>query len=755
MTRASEDPLVPQSAASPQADSAALVPAVWGGPVDPDAAASPALSGPAAYLHALRRRWWMAVPLGLLCAVVAGGVAWSLHKPSYTARALLRVSTAQESLVFETRDSAARRSFDIYKSTQQQLLKSDFVLLAALRKPEVSRLEIVGREQDPVRFLAESLRVEFPGNSELMAVRLSGDDPEQISTVVNAIVEAYLVEVVDREKNERRQRLDELNDLYVAKSDEMRRKRVDLKRLVEQVGSGDRDALALKQQIALEQFAELRRALVRAQFEVGRLESELRVQKANLEKFEQVEISDAEVASAARADPAMTALDERRTRLEALIEEYRQRVADSRVAQYLEKPQSDLQALRQEWADALQARKEELRRRRRDLLEERRADLETQLAMAVEQETQIQKDLEESRKRAEQFGGSSIEVEMMRAEISHLEGVLNPIAAERERLRVEVATAARVQRLQEARPPTVVDNESQAHRKVLLTGLAGFGLPFVGILFWEARKQRVNTPSDVTARLRLNLLGTLPPNLPKRWYPRLTKRNGRAQGAATVREAIDGIIASLLHETEARDSMAVLISSATSGEGKTTLATQLATGLARIGYRTLLLDFDLRRPALARLFGVPSAPGVSEVLRGETPLEAASQSTGIDRLSLLAAGSWTPRSLAVLAGEAIRRFFDEARRRFDFVVVDGGPVLPVAESRLLARHVDRVVLSVLRDVSRAPQVLAAREMLLAFGAPSVEAVVTGYWEEAYYSSDPEPAAQPELAGSAAVGAELS
>ena len=69
--------------------------------------------------------------------------------------------------------------------------------------------------------------------------------------------------------------------------------------------------------------------------------------------------------------------------------------------------------------------------------------------------------------------------------------------------------------------------------------------------------------------------------------------------------------------------------------------------------------------------------------------------------------------------------FQELRDAYEFVVIDTSPLLPVADARFVSQHVDAVVLSVLRDISEAPKIQAACDILAAFGVPSVEAVVTG------------------------------
>ena len=190
-------------------------------------------------------------------------------------------------------------------------------------------------------------------------------------------------------------------------------------------------------------------------------------------------------------------------------------------------------------------------------------------------------------------------------------------------------------------------------------------------------------------------------------------------------ESVDGIAARLLCKAEPGQARVMLVSSAMPGEGKTTLATQLAMSLARHLRRTLLIDFDLRRPVLDGVFGQPLEPGVCDALRGKSDVGGLVRPTSTEHLSLLTAGRWDRLALASLANGATAGLFQQLRRQFDFVIIDSSPILPVAEARFVSQHVDAVVLSVFRDVSEYPKIQAACEILEAFGARDIEAVVTG------------------------------
>ena len=161
------------------------------------------------------------------------------------------------------------------------------------------------------------------------------------------------------------------------------------------------------------------------------------------------------------------------------------------------------------------------------------------------------------------------------------------------------------------------------------------------------------------------------------------------------------------------------------GEGKTTLATQLAMSLARHLRRTLLVDFDLRRPVLDGVFGLPLEPGLCDALRGKGDVGDLIRPTSAENLSLLTAGRWDRLALASLANGAAAGLFQQLRRQFDFVIIDSSPILPVADSRFVSQHADAVLLSVFRDVSEFPKIQAACEILDAFGVRDIEAVVTG------------------------------
>jgi capsular exopolysaccharide synthesis family protein len=169
----------------------------------------------------------------------------------------------------------------------------------------------------------------------------------------------------------------------------------------------------------------------------------------------------------------------------------------------------------------------------------------------------------------------------------------------------------------------------------------------------------------------------------------------------------------------------VMITSASAGEGKTSLATHLAASLAQIGHRTLLIDGDLRNPTAHSVFELPSQPGLSDILRGELELEETIRATPIDSLWMIPAGRWDRQTAKALAQERIGDIFRRLREQFDFILVDSSPVLPVTDPLLIGQHADAVLLSVLCGISRMAHVHEAYQRLTGVGLRTMGVVVNG------------------------------
>lgn len=681
------------------------------------------------YVHAFRRHWLMALGIGLLCAAIAGPAVWFGVGAKYVASSYLRVAMQEKSIAFvEGGQGVNKESFEIYKSTQQQLVLSRFVLMAALRKPEVVKLASIQDEQengDPVSWLAKRMSVSYPGKAEFMEVSLAREDANECTTLVRAVVDAYMTEVVNAERDQKRQRLSELDRAYVEKETEIRSKREDLKKLAEQLGTSDTETLTLKQKIALEELTIYRQEMAKNQFELRRFQGELAAQKAILKSLESVDISDADVDLMVQSDPIA-----RQLFIQLGWRKMDQVYTESAVvagakSRYAERFQQDLKVMQEQFNARRVELVESVRQKKRSEIQSEMLRLEASITVLTEQASTLQSEVERQRKEAEKFGSSTVDIEMMRADIKNLDQVLGGVATEREKLKVEIRSAPRVTLLQRAEKPEVASNDMMRMAITVMAMLAAMCCPAGLIILWDSRAKRINTSTDVSKGLQLSVIGSVP-LIPARVIRRLGSPSKRYQmWHVRLTESVDGIAARVLRKAEMEQCRVIMVSSAAGGEGKTTLSTQLALSLARAGRQTVLVDFDLRRPAFDEVFGLPLEPGVCEALRQQDPVATVVHQNVTNNLAVVTAGRWDRVALASLSNGSAAALFKKLREDYDFVIVDTSPILPVADARFVSQHVDSVVLSVFRDVSESPKIQAACEILAAFGVHSVEAVVTG------------------------------
>lgn len=231
---------------------------------------------------------------------------------------------------------------------------------------------------------------------------------------------------------------------------------------------------------------------------------------------------------------------------------------------------------------------------------------------------------------------------------------------------------------------------------ILNLAVAGVGSLFLGlllVLLREQMDQRLRTRQAVAAEADLPVLGIV---------PLLQDQAGVVEELARPRspmsEAYFSARTSLSLATPEGLPHATLITSNGPGEGKTTSAYALALSLARLGRRTLLVDADLRRPQIHALVNRPNRSGLSDFLAGASgaPVQ---QPTEIPNLFVVTSGPIPPSPTELLASDALPRFVEWARSHYDAVIIDGPPVLGIADVPLLATAADAVVFVV--EMSRA------------------------------------------------------
>jgi capsular exopolysaccharide synthesis family protein len=242
--------------------------------------------------------------------------------------------------------------------------------------------------------------------------------------------------------------------------------------------------------------------------------------------------------------------------------------------------------------------------------------------------------------------------------------------------------------------------------KVANTVAIGVGVGFlIGLLIAVLREladRTIKTPADIEQKLGLTSLGLLPQSLglttsgPKRVRGVMVKEAAPELFVShfpmsTMAEAARSIRSNIMFMSPDHPPKLILVTSAGVGEGKTTTSVSLATTFGQAGARTLLVDLDLRRPRIHRIFKTGNEHGVTSVLLGEDTLDEAIQKTEVENVSVLPAGRIPPNPAELLMSEKLLDLLEQLRGRFDRIIIDSPPVNPITDAVILGTRVDGTV----------------------------------------------------------------
>ncbi len=248
--------------------------------------------------------------------------------------------------------------------------------------------------------------------------------------------------------------------------------------------------------------------------------------------------------------------------------------------------------------------------------------------------------------------------------------------------------------------------------------LAGMGLAAAYVFLREQLNQSLRDPQDVKRLLGLPTLGVVPALEEDKLVESLEDVK------SIVSEAYFSIGTSLSFLTGHGTPRSMLFTSTMPNEGKSTSAVALARVLARTGKRVLLIDADLRNPSAHLFIGDGRAVGLSNYLTGEDDLANLVQATDVDNLSLMAAGPIPPNPAELLTGSRLADLVRSATLPFDHFVVDGPPVLGLADSPLIASAVEGVIFTIEANGSRLRAIETAIQRLRDANATVYGAIVT-------------------------------
>ena len=242
--------------------------------------------------------------------------------------------------------------------------------------------------------------------------------------------------------------------------------------------------------------------------------------------------------------------------------------------------------------------------------------------------------------------------------------------------------------------PEIPMNKSFPKLWIIMALAVTVGLALsLGIAFLrEATDQSIRSPRDIAKIGQINLLGLVPDESddPQSAGARLPVVIFDAPHSVMA-ESFRHVRTKLQHTASLDTTRSIMVTSPSPGDGKTTVACNLAAGLALNGRRILLVDANFRRPEVHRIFGLPNEQGFSDVLNAVAAFDEVLQETQVPNLAVMSAGPKPMNPTELFESQLLIDFIDRALEEFDHVIFDSGPLMVVAEAQAMAPRVDGVV----------------------------------------------------------------
>ncbi len=244
-------------------------------------------------------------------------------------------------------------------------------------------------------------------------------------------------------------------------------------------------------------------------------------------------------------------------------------------------------------------------------------------------------------------------------------------------------------------------------RNLVLGFVLGAMLGFGAAILRNTLDTKVRTRADVAAITDLAVLGDIPDDEDAKDAPLLDARDPWSMRAEPFR-----ILRTNLQFLDVEGgAQSIVITSSLPGEGKSTVASNLAITLAEAGAKVALIDGDLRKPRLDQYMGIEGSVGLTDVLIGKVNFADALQKWGRKQLFVLPTGRIPPNPSELLGSQAMQTMIESLEKHFDFVIIDAPPSLPVTDAAVVSRFTDGVLLVTATGKTRKQELTGVLEML--------------------------------------------
>jgi len=684
------------------------------------------------YWRVLQKRKWSVV-VSIVVVVVTAALISVRMTPIYDAAARISISQKTSNLL-NSKDGDTSQSFGAQQQdidTEIKIIQSESLAQIVIhrlnldRRPEfagVAQAKSSGgitvsesmpqersRQDALIRKFLKGLKVQQVPTTSLIEIKYSSPDASLATEIANATTRIFIEQNIKTRYDSTMQAADwlskQLADLQI-KVETSQAKLVEYEKENGIVGADD------KQNLIVDKLDELNKELTAAQAD--------RIQKESL--FQIVKNSQADDVNAIFQDPLLGSLRQQQTELEA---------QDALLSTQFGPSYPKVLEVRNQLVEVKKAYQEELHNSV--------ARLGNDYQTSVKREEMLQAALKQQTELANQLSENAIQYKVLKQEADSnrqlYDGLLlklkeGSLAAGLDSSNIRIVDVARVP-LHPARPNIPLNLEFAT-----LIGLVGG----IAIAFtMEGIDTTVRTPDQAEDVSGLPILGVIPMQsaanagvirtavgLPKAAY----RGNLRAEPMISflephseVAEAYRALRTSILLSSVSHPPRTILVTSSVPQDGKTMTSVNAAIVLAQQGKRILLVDADLRRPSVHKIFGLGGKIGLSNILTGGAKISDAVQATAQPNLFILPAGPVPPHPSELLSSSFMQELLKIFRDEYDHVIIDSPPVISVTDAVLLSVQADAVILIIRSGQTTNALVRRSRDLLLSVNANILGVVV--------------------------------
>ena len=647
--------------------------------------------------HVLIEKVWVVV--GILAICTAAGFFYAIRLPRiYEATATVQVEADGQTLMKVENRKSEEPANEIILKTIEQNLRSPALALRLIRHPEVKSdpafLRGIARpasEEHLSAALSSEITARVRPGTRLVDITVEDESPAMAQKLAGLLVEEFL-----RASADGRVALAQGANTYLREEADRLKARLAKSEHAIQQYKEQHQAVSLedKQNIVVERLKELNVKVTTAKSERLRLETDFAQIQTMAGKPPDRLLALSSIASSPAVSELRRKLGEKETEFAALTRRYK-----AEHPKYIQ-TSSELQELRTSLDEAIQNAGQ---------------TMSVSLDAAKLTEGKLEEALHAQENLALALSKMAIPYEALEREVVSDRALYDSLLG---RLKEsEIGQDVSQYSVRMVSPPMLPELPSKPKKSLILlmSVAAGLGIALSFVLGSSLLDTSLKTVDQSEKFLGRPLLGAIP-----------TAKNAKLEQTRwMLTETPDSAIAETFRALRTSVQLAapdgafrcVLFTSGIPGEGKSFCAINYAVALAQQGFRTLLIDADVRLPSIGRVFlGNDDAPGLTDLLLRRRELDEVVRLTDIENLSILAAGTRVPNPAELCGQTSFSEVLQAAKAIFDRIVIDTAPVHAVSETLILAPQADAVCLVVRAGKTPGPVVARALKKLIESGA---------------------------------------